>query len=233
MNLSASPGRPACPSRHPVGHLCPRLGVSRVAYAFLVYMLSPLPRRSDWAYSFAHSPQPYQPSPKGGRIVLRIILSRLARRSLALRPAHSRCHGIYRDTLTRLQPLCYLHDCSGCFRLQRLPGGTYTQWKAPPFHGAPPKRIFDAHPPDQDAHLRLDLRSPSPLARLPTPVAAKSGSVPTHERLGPDDCENLQDCWKAAIQLDEEPAREPNATTRPAPQDNQLMSKHRVLGFKP
>jgi hypothetical protein len=96
-----------------------------------------------------------------------------------------------------------------------------------------PKAIFDAHPPDQDAHLRLDLRSPSPWARLPTPVAAKSGSVPTHERLGPDDCENLQDYWKAAIQLDEEPAREPNATTRPAPQDNQLMSKHRVLGFKP
>jgi hypothetical protein len=27
--------------------------------------------------------------------------------------------------------------------------------------------------------------------------------------------------------------REPDATTRPAPQDNQLMSKHRVLGFKP
>src|ERR1700752_2539930 len=39
-----------------------------------------------------------------------------------------------------------------------------------------------------------------------------------------------------AIQLDKEPAimvREPNATTRPAPQDNQLMSKHRVLSFKP
>jgi hypothetical protein len=30
-------------------------------------------------------------------------------------------------------------------------------------------------------------------ARLPTPVAAKAGPVPTHERLGPDDCENLQD----------------------------------------
>jgi hypothetical protein len=60
--------------------------------------------------------------------------------------------------------------------------------------------------------------------------------VPTHERLGPDDCENLQDCWKPAIQLDKEPAikiREPNATTPPAPQDNQLMSQHRVLGFKP
>src|SRR5258708_284375 len=99
-----------------------------------------------------------------------------------------------------------------------------------------PKRIFDAHPPDQDAQLRRDLRSPSPWARLPTPIATKSGSVPTHERLGPDDCENLQDCWKPAIQLDIEPAimvREPNATTRPAPQDDQLMSKHRVLGFNP
>jgi hypothetical protein len=27
--------------------------------------------------------------------------------------------------------------------------------------------------------------------------------------------------------------REPDATMRPAPQDNQLMSKRRVLGFKP
>src|SRR5258705_3284142 len=56
-----------------------------------------------------------------------------------------------------------------------------------------PKRIFDAHPPDQCAQLRVDLRSPSLWARLPTPVAAKAGPVPTHERLGPDDCENLQD----------------------------------------
>src|SRR6202011_3585157 len=49
-----------------------------------------------------------------------------------------------------------------------------------------PKRIFDAHPPDQYAKLRVDLRSPSLWARLPTPVAAKAGPVPTHERLGPD-----------------------------------------------
>jgi hypothetical protein len=27
--------------------------------------------------------------------------------------------------------------------------------------------------------------------------------------------------------------RQPDATIQPAPQDNQLMSKHRVLGFKP
>ena len=49
-------------------------------------------------------------------------------------------------------------------------------------------------------------------------VAAKAGPVPTHERLGPDDCENLQDGWKPTIQLDEEPAimvREPDATKLP------------------
>src|SRR6266404_3095417 len=56
-----------------------------------------------------------------------------------------------------------------------------------------PKRVLHAHPPDQYAQLRFDLRSPSQWARLPTPVAAKAGPVPTHERLGPDDCENLQD----------------------------------------
>src|ERR1700720_3716507 len=79
------------------------------------------------------------------------------------------------------------------------------------------------------------LRSPSPRARLPTPVATKAGPVPSQERLGLDDCENLQDRWKPAIQLDKEPAimvREPDATTQLAPQNIQLMSKHRVLSFK-
>src|SRR5258707_8793014 len=99
-----------------------------------------------------------------------------------------------------------------------------------------PKRIFDAHPPDQCAQLRVDLRSPSLGARLPTPVAAKAGPVPTHEHLRPDDCENLQDRWKPTIQLDQEPAimvREPDATRQPTPHEIQLMSKHRVLSFKP
>src|SRR5258707_9988947 len=47
---------------------------------------------------------------------------------------------------------------------------------------------------------------------------------------------NLHDCWEPAIQLDKEQAImvcELDATMRPAPQDNQLMSKHRVLSFKP
>jgi hypothetical protein len=66
--------------------------------------------------------------------------SRLARRSLALRPAHSRCHRISRHAIRRLQLFRHLHSCSDCFRLERLPGGTRTHWKAPPCHGAHPKR---------------------------------------------------------------------------------------------
>jgi hypothetical protein len=41
---------------------------------------------------------------------------------------------------------------------------------------------------------------------------------------------------EASDTLDKEPAimvGEPDATMQPAPQDNQLMPKHRVLNFKP
>jgi hypothetical protein len=54
--------------------------------------------------------------------------------------------------------------------------------------------------------------------------------MPTHQRLGPDNRENLQD-RRPAIQMDKEPTiivREPDATMHSTPQDDQLMSKHRV-----
>src|ERR1700755_3507983 len=47
--------------------------------------------------------------------------SRLAWRSLALRPAHSRGHQVV-TAIRRLQPFRYLHDCSDCFRLERIAG---------------------------------------------------------------------------------------------------------------
>src|ERR1700688_4401632 len=99
-----------------------------------------------------------------------------------------------------------------------------------------PKRILRAHPPDQRAQLRVDMRSPSQWARLPTPVAAKAGPMPTHERLGPDDRENLQDGWKPAIELDQEPAiivLKPDAPIQHTHHVIQLMRKHRVLSFTP
>jgi len=60
--------------------------------------------------------------------------------------------------------------------------------------------------------------------------------MPTHERLGPDDRDNLQDRRKPATQLDQGPAiivREPDATRQPTLHDIQLMSKHGVFSFKP
>ena len=93
-------------------------------------MLSPLPRRSHWRYCFAHSSSRISLPRKGSRVGLRIVLfeacsafTRVTACTLALSPI--------RDTLNRrLQPFRYLHDCSGCFRLERLPGGTYTHWKS-------------------------------------------------------------------------------------------------------
>jgi hypothetical protein len=86
--------------------------------------------------------QPYQPSP--------ITLSgRPAHRPFrGLLSVHSRC-GPYTCAVTysdllhrRLQPFRHLHDCSGCFRLGRSPGGARTHWKAPPCHGAHVKRTY-------------------------------------------------------------------------------------------
>jgi hypothetical protein len=56
------------------------------------------------------------------------------------------------------------------------------------------------------------------------------------ERLGADDCKNLKDRREPAIKLDKEPAIavcESNTATQLAPQNNQLMSKRRVLSFRP
>jgi hypothetical protein len=60
--------------------------------------------------------------------------------------------------------------------------------------------------------------------------------MPSHERLGPDDFENLQDRRKPAIQLDKEPAiavRKPDSAVHLAPQHDHLMSERRILGFRP
>src|ERR1700730_16110512 len=92
-----------------------------------------------------------------------------------------------------------LGDARLCDLKPELEQFAVNAWRAP-------KRVFDAHPPDQRTQLRFDLRSPSLLAGLPTPVATKPGPMPTHEPLGPDDCENLQDRRKPAIKLDKEPA---------------------------
>ncbi|SRR5258708_3325472 len=90
---------------------------------------------------------------------------------------------------------------------------------------------------------RISLRSsasiwgrPPGRARLPTPVTVKARPMPTQERLGTDDRENLQNRRKPAIHLDKEPAVvvcEPDAAAQSTPQNNQLMSKYRILRLRP
>jgi len=59
--------------------------------------------------------------------------------------------------------------------------------------------------------------------------------MPTHESLGPDDRDGLEDRWKPSIQHDQErtiPIRELHATAHAPPQHNQLMSECCVLCLK-
>src|ERR1700730_10550233 len=103
-------------------------------------MPPPLPRCSGWTYSSLKLAHPYQPSAKP-------LSRRPAHRPFrGLLSVHSRC-GLHTRAVTkiatvirRLQTFRHLHACSGCFRLERSPGGTCTHWKAPPFHGAHPEQ---------------------------------------------------------------------------------------------
>src|SRR5450759_3085584 len=98
-----------------------------------------------------------------------------------------------------------------------------------------PKQILRAHLPDQRAQFSLDLRSPSPSMPFPTPIAAKAGPMPTHQRFGSNNHENRKDRREPAIELDEEPAvvvREASPALQLASQDDHLMSKHCILRLK-
>src|SRR5215217_9560532 len=93
--LRASPppqGARPIPRGLPVGHPRPRPGASRVACAFLVYMLPPLPRCSAWAYSLLIHPAVSAFPERVVGSACTSSFSRLAQRSLTLRPAHSRGH---------------------------------------------------------------------------------------------------------------------------------------------
>src|SRR5258705_7434637 len=58
-----------------------------------------------------------------------------------------------------------------------------------------PQGIFCAHPPEQRAQFRIDLRSASKRAAFPPPVPTEAGSMPTYETLGTDDRDGLENRW--------------------------------------
>src|SRR5260370_3959337 len=67
--------------------------------------------------------------------------------------------------LLPIQPLRYLHDCSDCFRLERLPGGIFTHWKSAAFARRTPEpdiRSMSAFGPlARPGHRRPDSDSPA------------------------------------------------------------------------
>src|SRR5216684_7990705 len=72
--------------------------------------------------------------------------------------------------------------------------------------------------------------------RFPTPITTKAGPMPPHQRLRLDNRNDRQDRWKPSIHLDEEPAvvvGKLGSTPHLAPQNDQLMSEHRILRLKP
>ena len=109
------------------------------ACASLVYMLSPLPRRSDWD-RICSITQSWQPSPiwQSGRPAHRPFRGLLGVHSRY--GLHTRAVTVCRDTLDRrLQRFRYLHRCSGCFRLEQWPGGACTHWKSAAFSRRTPE----------------------------------------------------------------------------------------------
>src|SRR5271166_3419292 len=103
-------------------------------------MLPPLPRCSAWTYSSLVSPSHISHPRKGCRVGLHIVLfeacsafTRVTACTLARPPIRG---PLYR----RLQPFRHLHDCSGCFRLERVAGWASHPLESAAFHGAHPKR---------------------------------------------------------------------------------------------
>jgi hypothetical protein len=120
----------------------PRLGASRVACAFLVCMLSLLPRRSDWECSLLGSPAVSVFPERVIGSTCATTFSRIAQRShyitactLAESPYVTRyTRGFSHFVTSMTAPVT--SGWSGC-RAGFAPAG-----KAPPFHGAHPLRPF-------------------------------------------------------------------------------------------
>ena len=144
--LSATPGRPNPPSRACgwSSRTTPR-GFPCCARFPCVHALATTPAQHLAAYYALFTRRISLPR-NGGRVGLCNNLfeacsafTRVRACTLALSPV--------RDTLhQRLQPLRCLHDCSGCFRLERLPGGTFTHWESAAFSRRTPNPDANVDP---------------------------------------------------------------------------------------
>src|SRR5262244_3934170 len=121
-------------------------------------MLPPLPRCSGWAYSSLIHPAVSTFPERVVGSACTSSFSRLARRSLALRPAHSRCH----QFVTRFPKASATSSPPQLLRL--LPAGAFAGWDLHPLESAALSRRtpladinrrFAAMPRRQRAHFLL------------------------------------------------------------------------------
>ncbi len=78
----------------------------------------------------------------------------------------------------RLQPFRHLHDCSGCFRLERWPGGACTHWKS----AALPRRTPEADiRPAGDSAPKSAARPSDPTNARCVPPTRKADRVGTRD----------------------------------------------------
>ena len=87
-----------------------------------------------------------------------ILLAGFSRRSHSRYGLHTRAATNSWHAFRRLQLFRHLHSCSGCFRLERSPGGIFTHRKAPPLHGAHPIRSLSCCVP-RDRAPRADFEA--------------------------------------------------------------------------
>jgi hypothetical protein len=140
MDLSDSPGRPACPSRASGWSSLTTPWASRVARAFLVYMLSPLPRHSDWDLPRSLLPSRVSLPRYGSRVGLRIVL-------------FEACAAFTRVTACTLalSPICDTHSEGFSYFVTSiaaplLPAGAVAGWDLHPLESA----AFPRRTPDSD-----------------------------------------------------------------------------------
>ena len=100
-------------------------------------MLSPLPRHSNWCTALLNHPVVSAFPEMAVGSACATSFSRLAQRSLTLRPAHSRCHRILRHASPEASTISLPPQL-----LRLLPAGAVAGWD---FHPLGKRRLFTAH----------------------------------------------------------------------------------------
>jgi len=95
--------------------------------------------------------------------------------------------------------------------------------------GGAPKRVLQAHSSDQIADLFVDPRSAPVGTGLPSPVGGDARSMPTHDRVGPENGYGVKDARAATIEPDENGSVGPtqmHSTWHALLQDVELMPQY-------